>query len=492
MVYRTASVYTGSPLQIKEMKTILSFVISLILLVVVSSCNGVKTNETIPKTGMDQEIETWLEKTGIPSASITFFKNGKIVESKAYGYTNLKTKTLASNSTLYNTGSNFKSVTAAAIMQLHEKGLIDIEKPINDYLKSPIDYFDDSAPITAKHLMSHQSGIPSSVRINKVWQRQTAKTLREVVSGITLNSKPGEKYQYSNDGYSLLGVLIEDITGLSYQDYIWENIFIPLGMETYGFLNPTPEMIEDLALPYHIRYNQAYPTDQVQFDQYPAGDVFLNSNDMVKFLIMQLNKGEYQGKQILSKESIEKMHQPYIKIAEYSTYGLGFSLDEIDHKTYSTHQGSTTGYLSTFMLDFETRSGVYIATNVSSSPLQDRQIQSLLQYLFHYYQNGNDLEPLDILVSEETITQLPNDLDLERFVGKYKIVNAPVNLVIEKIGNRLFLMNPVGERFRIEYLSTNRFFLTTENEDIEFEALDGNIESLTLFSGGNEIKALRE
>ena len=94
---------------------------------------------------------------------------------------NLKTKTFASDSTIYNTGSNFKSVTATAIMQLHERGLIDINRPINDYLKTPINYFDDSTPITAKHLMSHQSGIPASVGINKVWQRKTAKTLKEDV-----------------------------------------------------------------------------------------------------------------------------------------------------------------------------------------------------------------------------------------------------------------------------------------------------------------------
>lgn len=474
------------------MKNILNSIILLTLLVLILSCNTEKANENFTKTDIDKKIENWLVKTGIPSTSITFFKNGKIIESKIYGYANLKTKTFASDSTIYNTGSNFKSVTATAIMQLHEKGLIDINKPINDYLKSPIDYFDESTPITAKHLMSHQSGIPTSVGINKVWQRKTSKTLKEVVLAIEPNLKPEEKYQYSNDGYSLLGLLIEDVTGMSYQEYIWKNIFIPLGIETYGFLNPTPEMIENLALPYHIRYNNAYPTNQVQLDQYPAGDVFLNSNDMVKFLMMQLNYGEYQGKKILSKKSIEKMHQPYIEIGGNSTYGFGFSIDEIDNKKYSSHQGSTTGYLSTFMINFETKSGVYIATNVSSSPLQDRQIQSLLKFLFNYYQNNKELEPLDIPISKETITQIPKELNLENFVGKYKIVNTPVHLVIEKIGNQLFLINPVRERFRIEYLSTNKFFITTENEDIEFEELDDNIHSLKLFSGGNEIKAIRE
>jgi len=340
--------------------------------------------------------------------------------------------------------------------------------------------------------MSHQSGIPTSVGINKVWERKTNKTLQGIVSTLKPNSRPEEKYQYCNDGYSILGLLIEDITGMTYEKYIWKNILAPLGIETHGFLNPTPEMIENLALPYHMRYNRAYPTNQVQLDQYPAGDIFLNSKDMVKFLIMQLNNGEFSGKQILSRKSVEKMHQSYIEIDEVSTYGFGFCIDVIGNKKYSWHQGSTTGYLSKFMIDFETKSGIYIATNVSSSPIQDRQIHSLLKYLFNYFESNEEQQNLEIPVSQNTAIKIPNNISLKNYVGKYKIMNAPVHLTIEIIGNHLFLINPAKERFRIEYLSPNKFFITTENEDIEFEEIDGNIQSLKLLSGGIEINAKKE
>jgi len=474
------------------MRNITYFLFLITFLLSATSCKNNTDNKKPIENSIDKKIENWLTITGIPSTSIVFFMDGKIIKSQAYGYSNLKTETLASTSTIYNTGSNFKSVTATAIMQLQEKGLIDIDKPINNYLKEPIEYFDTSTPITAKHLMSHQSGIPTSVGMKKVWGRKSNRTLENIASTIKPNSKPEKKFQYCNDGYAILGLLIENVTGLTYEEYIWKNILVPLGIETHGFLNPTPEMIENLALPYHIRYNKAYPTNQVHLEQYPAGDIFLKPSDMVKFLMMQLNNGVLSNKRILKKESVQRMHRPHIRIQENAEYGLGFGIDEINGKKYSQHQGSLPGYLSAFMMDFETKSGVYIATNVSATPQQERQIQYFINYLFEHVKNDKLSTDLQIPVDKNTATTIPSNMKLENYVGKYKIVNTPVHLTIDKIGKQLFLINPAKERFRIEYLNPKKFFITTENEDIEFEEIDGSIQGLKLFSGGNEINAKKE
>ncbi len=474
------------------MKNITHFLFLLTFLLSTTSCKKNTDNEKPIKKNIDKEIENWLSKTGIPSTSIVLFKDGNILKSKAYGYSNLKTKTLANTSTIYNTGSNFKSVTATAIMQLNEKGLIDIDKPINDYLKQSIEYFDKNTPITPRQLMSHQSGIPASIGINKVWERKSSRTLKEIASTIKPIEKPDKKHIYSNDGYTLLGLLIEEVTGLTYEEYIWKNILNPLEIETYGFLEPTPEMIEDLALPYHIRYNQAYPTDQLHLEQYPAGDIFLKPMDMAKFLMMHLNQGKVSNKNILSKESVQKMHQPNLEVEENFYYGLGFGINQIDGKKYTYHQGSLPGYLSVFLIDFETKSGVYITSNVSSSPIQDKQINLLLKYIFEYVKNDDITINLEVPIDKNKVIAVPSEMKLEKYIGKYKIAGAPVHLKIDKIGNQLFLINPAKERFRIEYLNSNKFFITTENEDIEFKENNGNIESLKLLSGGNEINAKKE
>lgn len=474
------------------MKSIIHLCSSILVFLFTTSCKENLSQEKPVEKNLDKTIENWLSKTGIPSVSMVLFKSGKILKAKAYGYSNLKAKTPASSSTIYNTGSNFKPVTATAIMQLAEKKLIDIDKPINHYLRQPIEYFDESHPITARQLMSHQSGIPTSITINKVWERKPNRTLQEIASSIKPSEIPDKKHIYSNDGYVLLGLLIEEVTGLPYEEYIWKNILSPLGIDTYGFLKPTPEMVENLALPYHIRYNQAYPTHQLHLEQYPAGDIFLKPTDMAKFLMMHLNRGKVSDKRILSKESVHKMHQPNLEVEKNFYYGLGFGIDQINGKKYAYHQGSLPGYLSVFLIDFETKSGVYIASNVSSSPMQDKQINLLLKYLFDYVKNKEVKTNLEVPVDKNKALSLPNDVILGNYVGKYKISGAPVYLKIEQIGKQLFLVNPTKERFRLEYFTSNKFFITTENEDIEFKENNGKIVGLKLFTGGNEIDAKKE
>lgn len=477
-------------LKITNMNKLLSFTVLILLFV---SCETIQKSdkEDIHETNLSNYINKWLEQTGIPSASYIIVKNGKIQEAEAFGYANLKKRTPVDTSSIYSTGSNFKSVTSTAIMQLQAKGLIDIDSSVNKYFKTPIPNIDPKNPVTARQLMSHTSGIPSSISIYKLWERKPELTLRDIKKNISFTAKPGEKFQYANDGYVLLAILIEDITGQSYEDYIWKNILKPLGIQTIGFFVPTPEMVENLALPYHIRYNKAYPTNQIHIAQYPAGDIFLKPSDMAKFLLMQLNMGTYDRKTILSKESVLEMHKPEIEVEKNFYYGFGFGIEKYNGETYSTHQGSLSGYLSIFRMSLDKQTAVYISTNVGATPLQEKQIQTLLDFLTDYA-NGDELKEKKIPVSEETIPENSENIDIKKYVGKYKIENAPVYLIIEKVGNQLYLINPSNERFRIDYRDNNNFFLTTENEDITFEEQNGQISTLILHSEGNDIKAKKE
>lgn len=466
---------------------------NLLLVLLLVSCTRIQKSNEEKNQGasLSNYINKWLEQTGIPSASYVIVKNGKIQEAEAFGYANLKKRIPVDTSSIYSTGSNFKSVTSTAIMQLQDKGLIDIDSSVNKYFKTPIPNIDPNNPVTARLLMSHTSGIPSSITIYKLWERKLELNLRDIKKNIIFTAKPGEKFQYANDGYVLLAILIEDITGESYQEYIWKNVLKPLDIQTVGFFVPTPEMVENLALPYHIRYNKAYPTNQIHIAQYPAGDIFLKPSDMAKFLLMQLNMGIYDGETILSKESVLEMHKPEIEVEKDFYYGFGFGIEEINGKRYSSHQGSLPGYLAAFRISFDKQTAVYVSTNVSATSLQEKQIQMLLDFLMDYA-NGNELKEKEIPVSEKYIVENSENIDTKKYVGKYKIENAPVYLIIEKNGNLLYLINPSNERFRIDYRDNNNFFLVTENEDITFEEQNGQINALILHSGGEDIKANKE
>ena len=466
-------------------------IIFTVLLTIVLSCQK-KEKENIDQISISSEIDRFLSETGIPSVSFVLIKDGKVFEKGARGYSNLKKKVKVDTATYFNHGSNFKAVTSTAIMQLYERGLLDIDAPINDYLLKPFKNFDPTQPITARHLMSHQSGIPTSVILNKLWHFGKDLSFDEILEGVVPNAVPEEKFQYANDGFVLLAKLIEDITEQSYEDYITENILEPLGIHTIGYVTPTPEMVENMALPYHTRYNRAYPTHQLIVPQYPCGSVYLTPTEMSKFLVMHLNMGTYQGKSILKKESVEAMHTSNIKAGDDYWYGLGFALEEIDGTKYTFHQGSLPGYVARHQMDFESGSAVYVSMNVSASSLQAQQILVLQNFLMDYVK-GNPLEKMEIPLEEGLLdVSKPSAFDLSEYVGNYKIGGTTFYFTIENNGGQLVLINPIGERFRVESLSKEEFFLTTENENITFERENGSISALFFGSGESKYRAIKE
>lgn len=473
-------------------KFFLDVVLSTIMLMSIFSFREVKKEMDLgsPFAHLEETLQKFLDDTGIPSLSYVLIKNGEIVEVNALGYANVRMSVPADTLTLYNQGSNFKSVTATAIMQLQDKGLLDIDAPISDYIEVPFNALASDDPITARHLMSHQSGIPPYVLLNKIWEFEEDPSFDELLEAVQPNVAPGRLYQYANNGYVLLAKLIEEITGQSYETYVWESILEPLGIENRGFVSPTPEMVENMALPYHMRYNRAYPTAQVKLPQFPSGGEYLTPSDMAKFLMMQLNLGDFKGQKILTPESVREMHRIQIMVEHRFGYGLGFAVVESDGKEYSTHQGSLPGFLAAFRMDFDSRSAVYLSTNVTASPMQERQLQKLLDHMMGQLLGSNQGEleyPL-----EEVLAEAKPKIDMDSYVGKYRIEGTSAFLSIEKIGKKIFLVNPANERFRLEHLKDHEFFLTTEDENIKFREANGHIASMCLLSADSIIKANKE
>jgi CubicO group peptidase (beta-lactamase class C family) len=162
-----------------------------------------------------------LRKAGCPSIS------------KAYGYADEDTNRKIKSDTVFLTGSITKIFTATAILKLKEEGRVGLDEPVNAYL----DYIpDDKASITIAHLLTHRSGLDEDY-----WDRNRDLTERQYVEMILardLNSVPGEEYRYNNFGYHLLKLVIEKVTGISYQEYLQQELFGPVGIKDIGFAIP--------------------------------------------------------------------------------------------------------------------------------------------------------------------------------------------------------------------------------------------------------------
>jgi D-alanyl-D-alanine-carboxypeptidase/D-alanyl-D-alanine-endopeptidase len=278
------------------------------------------------------QIEEALKSSGGASISISLVKEDKIVWKAAFGYSNVRAKSPATPETIYNTASTFKPVTAAAVMQLAEKKKINLDDPIYKYLgkRTVKNWTERAKKVTFRHILSHHSGFAPDVvgQFNmNIWRRggKTLKPLEVIASELKSIRDPGQAYEYNNVAFAVLGLLIEKVSGVSYEDYIVKNILKPVGIHTKNPVSPSPEMIELMAFPYIREENGSLkPAEMFLYSIYPAGDIYLTAEDMTRFIGAILNHGVFNSQRILSKKSIQQMCRPQFG----NPYGLGFPLSK--------------------------------------------------------------------------------------------------------------------------------------------------------------------
>lgn len=180
---------------------------------------------------MAQTIEAFLEQRKFQGA-VLIAKDGNILLSKGYGFANAEHRISNTSSTVFRLGSITKQVTAVAILQLQEKGLLSVDDPIKKYLP----HYTMGKKITIHHLLSHTAGVPSITEFANLPEIQRHPvTPDEVITyfnGLPLRFEPGSDCEYSDSGYIVLGAIIEAVTKKPYEVYVQEHIFQPLGMHS--------------------------------------------------------------------------------------------------------------------------------------------------------------------------------------------------------------------------------------------------------------------
>ena len=235
-------------------------------------------------------------------------------------------------------GSGSKSYTALGIMQLVEKGLINLDDDISTYLSD----YKFPQKISVRSLLNHTTGFDEHMKLS--------------------NAKITESYghyEYSNVNYDLLGKIIESVSKMSYEDYMRENVFAPLGMDSAvanaSKLKNNKKLLKGNRnfFGLFVKGNPDYPKKNSWFHE-PAGFLATSPSDHAKYLRMYLNNGvSDSGKQILKKESINSMWYETVEISprETSRYGMGWNYDRFGNTTYIYHAGQVENYISfTFLL----------------------------------------------------------------------------------------------------------------------------------------------
>lgn len=326
---------------------------------------GVPTEEFA--SHMDERIPALIKHYKIPGCSIAIVKGGEIVWTQSYGYADIASGRKLTVDTPMSVQSITKSVTSWGVMRLAEKGLIDLNAPASQYLNSwqfpKADY--PSEKITVRQLLSHTAGMPLGDFTKMYSPAQEKPSNRNAMSEeAVLMREPGTKFSYSNIGYNILEILIEDVTGQSFSEYIRNEVLLPLGMENSFF------DIERDTTPYpSTGYN--LKGEAVPVYVYPSkgsGGLFSTAEDIARFAAAGMKENS-----VLSRESINRMYQSECtKIGVYGLifdgYGFGHYVEKLPNGALSvSHGGQGNGIMTHLQAVPETGDAIVILTNSQRS-----------------------------------------------------------------------------------------------------------------------------
>ena len=373
-----------------------------------------------------QEVETFLDKffakemptKHIPGAVVALVKDGEIFFTKGYGYANVEKKIpVVPDKTLFRVASISKLFTGTAVMQLYERGLLDLNRDINQYLKRFQIENPYPEPITLANLMTQSEG--SSQRLFGIADRTASEMvpLKEFIPDHMppIVWRPGELYSYSNMGSTLAGYLVEVISGLPFVQYIDENILRSLNMQRSTFLQPPPpSLASDLAVGYEYQDGRFQSLPFLYLNIAPAASLSATATDMAHFMIAHLQNGRYENSRILEEETAQLMHQQHFT-HHPKLPGITYSFHEhLENNIRAIgHLGSLRGYSSSLTLIPEQNVGLFVACN-SFNGIHEKLRN---QFFNHYY-------PVQ---EKPTPAKPPTNFEEQaaRFTGVYRDVEYP-------------------------------------------------------------------
>jgi len=295
---------------------------------------------------LDHFVYHYWKNKNIPSISVGISNKGKIVYQNAVGYSDLENTTQANPKTIYRIASISKSITAVAIMQLFERGKIDLDADVRKY----IPYFPKKKwKFTIRQLLSHTAGI-RNYHNNEFDSKDYYRSTRDAVNCILndpLDFEPGTKYQYTTLGYNLLAAVIENVTKMPFTDYLKKYIFDPSGM-TCTFPEYHKDIIRNRAHGYEKNIYRKFenaPLSDLSL-KFAGGGLISNSEDLLKFANCLMN-----GK-LIKSGTLDLMTAPVkLKNGQELGYSLGFSSGKDNMgRRYITHSGSGTGFVSNLLI----------------------------------------------------------------------------------------------------------------------------------------------
>ncbi|MGY8985836.1 MAG: serine hydrolase domain-containing protein [Sphingomonadales bacterium] len=397
-----------------------------------------------------------------PGVGAILYKGDEILYRGGHGLSNLELHIPNKAETVFRLGSISKQFTAAGIMLLKEEGKLEIDDPITKFLPT---YPTNGHVITIRNLLTHTSGIKNYTAMqefqNIVGQEMTVDEMVDFFKNEPINFVPGEKYSYSNSGYFLLGVIIEKISGITYENFIQERIFTYLSLDNsyYGDFN---RIINNRATGYSQGEEGLINSNYMSMSiPYAAGSLISNVDDMAKW-----NKALFAGK-VVSQDSLREMTSPFtLNNGEISNYGFGLGIRTFKGQPMISHGGGIFGFSTNGA--YLPESDIYVAI-LGNTDFQTRGYESA--------------KMLAIALGDpyrKIISQNVDDSILASYSGTYNIEESSIptdispgtSLVVTYTSDALSLSYAGAPSAELISVSNSMFYMKNSFSHIEFIPLE--------------------
>ena len=386
---------------------------------------GLKSREDL-EAFLDGVMAAHMRAQHMAGAVVTVVKDGEIFLSKGYGFADLEKKIpVNADKTLFRPGSVSKLFTWTALMQLVEQGKIGLDDDVNKYLKQfqvPDTY--PGTPITIRNLFTHTEGMEDGglgyLLVDKpelledpakVLEERLPARVRAPASG---DFTDGRMSSYSNWGTALAGLIIANVSGMSFDDYLDKNVLAPLGMTQATARQPLPEAIAaDMSVGYAYK-DSAHKAEGFEYvNMAPAGSMSVSGTDMGKFMIAHLQKGAYKDARILTPEGAALMHSRILSPSPYTNgAALGFYENFVNGHRLIVHGGDLQYFHSEMNLLIDQNVGIFVSFNTEVVLPFSTRIDLLRAFMQRYYPASLP----DVKAPEDFKDRVAN------YAGEYRII----------------------------------------------------------------------
>lgn len=423
----------------------------------------------------------------VPAVSIAVVNQGRIEWARAYGWADVASQRRATTATLFQAGSISKALTAMGALRLVEQGKLKLDADVNRYLvswKIPVNDYNRDVAISLRMLLNHSAGMTVH-GYSGYKQGQVLPALPALLDGVLpansealrVDQTPGQVWRYSGGGYSVVQLLISDVSGKTFDQFIRAEVLQRIGMKASTFATDLEPAWQRLAA---TAYEGSGKAVQGRWHRYPesaAAGLWSTPSDLARLLIEVQESVSGKSNKVLSADTSKLMLTRGL-----GEYGLGFFVEDLGKLTSFSHSGGSEGFRAQLYGYTRAGQGVVVMTNSQNG---GTLIEEILCSIAAEY------EWPEFKVEEKSA--IPGDIgNYQKLAGDYQLLDLPARIIAEE--DKLYLQSNLFGARRLEMFaqSDTAFFTVVQDMTIHFvKQADGTVNGFRLFRGTNNFPATK-